>query len=171
MARHKVFLSFHHDDLQTVLAFIKRFDTAEDAFIYRAIAMPDDVINSDDPDYVMSRIRSNFLSDSTVTLVLVGNCTWSRKFVDWEIQASLRQPANGFPNGLVSVILDGSKTQATLPERLRINVQSGYAKFYAYPSSGQSLSAWIHEAFLARTSLAAKIVNPRARRVINSTCP
>ncbi|MBN1655077.1 MAG: TIR domain-containing protein [Deltaproteobacteria bacterium] len=42
------------------------------------------------PDYVMRRIRDEHLRDSTVTIVMIGNCTWSRKYVDWELQASLR---------------------------------------------------------------------------------
>ena len=171
MTRHKVFLSFHHADLDAVLAFIKKFDTGEDAFIYRAIAMPDDVINSDDPDYVMSRIRKDFLGDSTVTMVLLGACTWARKFVDWELQASLRQPAQGKPNGLLAVILDGSKTSARLPDRLKLNVDSGYATFWAYPASGASLSNWIENAYQARTTRANKISNPRDRRKYNGNCP
>jgi hypothetical protein len=157
--------------LTAVQAFINRFDTGEDTFIYRAITMAEDVINSEDPDYVMSQIRKNHLSDSTVTMVLVGQCTWARKFVDWEIQASLRLPANGKPNGLLAVMLDGSKSAAALPNRLKLNVDSGYATFWAYPSSGASLATWIEDAYQARTLRARLIVNPRDRRKYNGSCP
>ncbi len=170
MARRKVFLSFHKADLDAVLAFIERFDTGEDAFIYRAIAIPDDVIDSKDPDYIMRRIRIDFLADSTVMMVMIGQCTWARKYVDWELQASLRQPAGGKPNGVLGVMLDGSKTAATLPERLKLNVDFGYSTFWAYPSSGRSLSAWIEDAYQARTTRASKIKNPRERRKANSPC-
>lgn len=47
--RHNVSLSFHHDDLDAVRRFIKRFDDIDDVFIYRAVAMPEDVIDSNDP--------------------------------------------------------------------------------------------------------------------------
>lgn len=170
MVRHKVFLSFHKDDLDEVRAFIDRFDTGEDAFIYRAITMDDDVINSNDPDYVMSCIRRDFLADSTVTMVLIGACTWARKFVDWELQSSLRRPALGKPNGLVGILLDPAKTVAVLPERLKLNVESGYAEFLAYPTSGRELSESIERAFLARDSKQSRIVNPRERRRHNGSC-
>ena len=49
------------------------------------------LIDSDDDDYVMRRIREEYLSDTTVTLVFIGKETWTRKFVDWELAASLHQ--------------------------------------------------------------------------------
>ena len=44
--------------------------------------MEDDVIDSNNTDYVMQRIRQLYLQDSTVTLVLIGKCTWARRFGD-----------------------------------------------------------------------------------------
>src|SRR4051794_29715792 len=105
--------------------------------------MPEDLVNSDDDDYVIGQIRKRFLEDSTVTIVLVGTCTWSRKFVDWEVQASLRQPANGSPNGLIAILADPSTTQGRLPDRVKLNYDSGYCQFYPYPRSGANLSTWI----------------------------
>jgi len=169
--RHKCFLSYHHADQAAVRSFIDTFDTNHDVFISRAIAMPDDVINSNNPDYIMSRIRDLYLSTSTVTIVLVGGCTWARKFVDWELQASLRQPAGGFPNGLMAVLLNKTATQGRLPDRVKLNYDSGYAKFYPYPSGPATLSGWIDDAFNARTALANLIRNPRDRKLNNSQCP
>jgi hypothetical protein len=59
-------------------------------FIPKCVGVSDDYpwINSDDDDYVMDKIRDDFLADSTVTLVMVGKCTWSRKSVDWEVYSS-----------------------------------------------------------------------------------
>lgn len=171
MARHKVFVSYHADDFPRVQDFVNRFDDVDDVFVHRGIAMPDDVVNSDNPDYVMSQIRQKFLDDSTVTLVLVGRCTWARKFVDWEVQASLRRPASGPPpNGLLAIVLDPTATQGKLPERVRLNVESGYAKFLPFPASGAQLSRWIEEAFQARRNLASRIQNPRQRKTNNSPC-
>lgn len=169
--RHKVFLSFHKVDLDRVLGFIRTFDTGLDVFIYRAITMPDDVIKSTDAEYVMSRIRNNFLSDSTVTMVLVGACTWARRFVDWEVQASLRRPADGLPNGLLAVLLDPSARAGVLPPRVRLNVDSGYARFYSYPATGVNLASWIEDAFMARLAREGLRRNPRDRMEYNRACP
>ena len=40
-------------------------------------------------DEISRRVRDDYLSDSTVTVVLVGKDTWRRKHVDWEIAATL----------------------------------------------------------------------------------
>lgn len=144
--------------------------TANEVFITRGIRAPEDIINSENTDYVMSQIRKRFLADSTVTIVLIGRCTWARKFVDWEIQSSLRQPAIGLPNGLMGILLDRSANTGNAPERLKLNLESGYAKWYKYPSSAGGLSQCIDEAFNARTILATRIRNPRDRVTYNRSC-
>lgn len=167
---HKCFLSYHHDDEAQVQKFIQTFDDKHKAFITRGIRAPEDIIKSDDTDYVMSQIRRRFLADSTVTIVLIGSCTWARRFVDWEIQSSLRQPADGSPNGLLGILLNPSATTGTAPQRLRLNLDSGYAKWYKHPRNASSLSSWIHEAYLSRSTLASRIKNPRDRFRYNRTC-
>lgn len=125
--RRKCFVSYHAQDGDEVRDFIDDFDEGRDVLITRGITMPDDIIESDDPDYVMRQIRERFLQDSTVTIVLIGRCTWARKFVDWEVQASLRRRAQGPPpNGLLAILLDPAQTRGRLPDRVRLNTESGY---------------------------------------------
>lgn len=116
----------------------------------------------------MQRIRQLYLKDSTVTIVLIGKCTWARRFVDWEVQASLRNPANGYPNGLVAIKLWDS--YKTLPNRVKLNVDSGYSKFYKYPSNSKSLENIVEEAWEARFDKQNLIVNPRERFSNNRSC-
>jgi len=130
--------------------------------------MEDDIINSTNTDYVMQRIRSLYLQDSTVTIVLIGKCTWARRFVDWEVQASLRNPSDGYPNGVVAIQLWDSYN--TLPDRVNSNVDSEYSKFYKYPKSSTSLENMINEAFDARFDKQDLIVNPRERFSYNRSC-
>ena len=131
---HKCFISFHAADKSAVDDFCDKFSGS---FIRRGITMEGEIIDSGDTDYVMRRIRELYLQDSTVTLVLIGKCTWARRFVDWEVQASLRQPRDGYANGLVAVQL--WQSYSTLPKRVKLNVDSGYSKFYKYPSNSKSL--------------------------------
>lgn len=167
--RHKCFIAYHHDDQTRVDTFIRTFDEKRDVFINRGLGMTSDVIESEDVDYVMRRIRQLYLQDSTVTIVLVGKCTWARRFVDWEVQASLRQPQDGKPNGLVAILLP-HLDKAVLPERVKANVESGYAKYYKYPQSADSLSRMIDEAFNARTDRPNVIKNSRERFTNNRHC-
>ncbi len=164
--RHRCFISYHKDDQKAVDDFCEKF---AGVFIRRGIVMDEDIIDSDDTDYVMRRIRELYLKDSTVTIVLIGKCTWARKFVDWEVQSSLRKSKSGPPpNGLVAIQLWESYTH--LPDRVQFNRESGYAMFYKYPSSQSSLESMIDEAFAARSSKADLIENPRERYSYNRSC-
>lgn len=128
--------------------------------------MPEDIIDSNDVGYVMRRIRELYIKDSTVTIVLVGQCTWARKFVDWEVQASLRA-AN--PNGLLAIKLDDPRNPP-LPERVKLNRDSGYAKYHYYPSTSTALGDWIEDAYQGRTARLHLRSNPAARFSNNRTC-
>jgi len=162
---HKCFISYHAADKKAVDDFCENFGGS---FIRRGIQMEDDIIDSNNTNYVMQRIRQLYLQDSTVTIVLIGRCTWARRFVDWEVQASLRQPKDGYPNGLLAIQLWESYT--TLPIRVKLNVDSGYAKFYKYPTSSTNLSNMIDEAWNARFDKANLIINPRDRFRYNKSC-
>lgn len=164
--RHKCFISYHHSDQIAVDEFCNKF---EGSFIRRGLSMTGDIISSFNTDYVMQRIRQLYLQDSTVTIVLIGRCTWARRFVDWEVQSSLRKTENGPPpNGLVAIQL--WESYKVLPNRVKLNVESGYSKFYKFPSSTSSLSNIVDEAFNARYDKANLIVNSRERYSYNKTC-
>lgn len=170
--RHKVFISYHAVDAVEVVDFIEKYD---DVFIARAIGMEEDgsdIIDSTNVDYIRRTIREKYLKDSTVTMVLVGECTWARKFVDWEIYASLR--SNPSPNGLLAVQLPSTSTSALAPTRLELNrpksVQDGYADYYVNPTSGATLRSWIQSAFDARKTKPALIKLGGNLRERNSSC-
>jgi hypothetical protein len=165
--RRKCFVSYHEADLRAVNAFITRFGRRN--FITRGITVPDDVIDSHNPEYVMRRIRELYIQDSTVTIVLIGRCTWARRFVDWEVQASLRRTALGRPNGLLAVLLDSS-IRPTLPPRVKLNRDSKYAQYHYYPRDSATLGTWIERAYWARSNLTRRIRNPRERLRYNRRC-
>lgn len=172
MSRRKSFISFHQADEAEVRSFIEAFD---DVFIPRVLGASDDddFIDSDDTDYVMGQIREKYLTDSTVTIVLVGRCTWTRRYVDWEVYSTLRNDPRNKRSGLLAITLPSvAKDPARkLPARVHDNVDSQYARWYKYPASGASLRSWIEEAWNRRTQKADLIDNTRARRRHNASCP
>lgn len=169
--RRKCFISYHHADQTHVDKFIRDFDHSHDIFIARGLGneMPGDVIQSTDTEYVMRRIRELYLSDSTVTLLMIGPCTWARRYVDWELQASLRSGEKATPNGLLGVKLPNySESGGAFPPRFNQNLkQEGQADCYArhmqYPSSAEQLMNAIEAAYQRRTTHAHLIQNPRDR--------
>ncbi|MGY2067015.1 TIR domain-containing protein [Blastococcus sp. SYSU DS0619] len=174
--RHKCFLSYHAADAEEVLGFVESFDSV---FIPKCLGVDEDDpwIDSEDTDYIMDRVRDKYLSESTVTIVLVGKCTWARKFVDWEIYSSLRRDRVNRLNGLLAIQLPSVAAGVTLPDRVSDNVlrdrqgsDFGYGRYYVYPSSKASLQSWIQDAFDARRTRDQLIRNGRARKKYNSAC-
>lgn len=175
-SRHKCFISYHAEDIDEVSTFIEDFGTE---FIAKTIGVTDedDFIDSDDSDYVMDQIRSKYLGDSTVTIVLVGQCTWARRYVDWEIYSSLRDSKLSKVNGLLAIQLPGG-VNATLQARVQDNVRRdandkdvGYARYHVYPGSKATLRRLIDDAFLGRTTRNQLIDNTRTRRLRSASCP
>ena len=174
--RHKVFISYHHADQNKVVEFLNTFDEERDVFIARALEMSQAIIDSNDTAYVMRRIREQYLGRSTVTIVMIGKCAWARRYVDWEIQASLRHGRTVTPNGLLGIVLPSAGKNPSPPNRLDLNLKGknsdeGYARWIWYPQRKDTLANWIEDAFGARTSRAHLIENPRERFKYNRACP
>ncbi|WP_336030564.1 TIR domain-containing protein [Geodermatophilus sp. FMUSA9-8] len=173
--RHKCFVSYHSADTEEAATFVESF---EDVFIPRAIGVEEgdgSIINSEDVDYIRDVIRTKYLKDSTVTIVLVGKCSWARKFVDWEIYASLRNTETTTRNGLLGILLPSlTQNPPTAPTRLVDNVPSGggaaYGRYHYYPKTKSELRTNIEDAFHARGSRAHLIDNSRPLRKRNGTC-
>jgi|GEM_PF-921653 len=175
--RRTVFNSYHEGDRAEVERFLATFGpSGHNVFIPKAVGLfgQGDFVDSTDTDYIMSRIRSEYLMDSTVTIVLLGNCTHSRRYVDWELKASLRQGTDESPNGVIGIILPSRGTNVYLPERFQENwdaQHSGcYTRLYAYPASPEQLRGWIEDAYAARTTRAHLIANSRDKMGYNGTC-
>ena len=133
-------------------------------------------VDSTNTDYVMDQVREKYLTDSTVTIVLVGRCTWARKYVDWEVYSSLRNDRLNRRNGLIAIEL-ASRGTAGLPSRVGDNVvrdpngnNLGYARYWVYPAGDEVLRRWIEDAYSARTTRSHLIDNRRPRRINNSPC-
>lgn len=173
--RRRVFISFSHRDEIEANRFIYQFATVGQVFTPYVLGLGSnsDFINSTDTEYVMRRIRQDYLQDTTVTIVLVGSCTHSRRYVDWELKSSLRQ-GEYTPNGVMGIVLPSCGTGAIPPPRLAANWspnhQATYARYWVYPRSPQELAGWIEDAFAARTARARLIVNSADMMGYNARC-
>jgi len=70
-----------------------------------------DAIDSEDEDCIMRKIREDYLSDSTVTIHLIGSYSqddlgWEeQKYIKRELQASLYHGVNNTINGILGIVL------------------------------------------------------------------
>ncbi len=173
--KRKVFISFHKGDQDEVDAFIVKWSDQEGVFTAKVLGASDndDFIDSTDTNYVMSQIRKKYLGDSSMTIVLIGSCTHSRRYVDWEIKSSLTQGAST-PNGLLGILLPSKGDSANLPPRFKENWQNGeascYARYRSAPTSANQLGGWIEDAYAARTSRAHLIQNSKDMMKYNAKC-
>lgn len=173
--KRRVFISHYKGDSTQVEAFIDYFAKQHQVFTPYVLGANnnDDFIDSTNTDYVMTQIRQKYLLDTTVTIVLVGSCTHSRRYVDWEIKGSLRQ-GEYTPNGLMGIILPSQGSNAHLPPRLEANWTSGhvncYARYWVYPSTADQLGQWIEDAYSARTTRAHLISNAQDMMRNNARC-
>lgn len=158
--KHKVFISYHHDNDQRYRdLFESMFAHYHGIFITRSVQ-----IGEINPylatDTIRQKIRDEYLRDSTVTIVLIGSETWKRKHVDWEIGSSIRDTIRNPRSGLLGILLPtypypsyNKYTPHTIPPRLHYNIECRYAKIYNWSDDPELMQEWIHEAFERRTSI------------------
>lgn len=108
------------------------------------------------------------MRNCSVTVVLVGSRTGHRKWIDWEIWASLRgythpyDPLKSFkPNGLLAIYLPTDSH--SVPDRLADNIKSGYAVSMKWENLERDFESKVNYAYWNRTNVARKIDNGRER--------
>lgn len=157
--RPRVFVSYHHHNDrsyydQFVRLFEDSYDVIQDASVEREI-------DSDDAEYVMRNIRENYLTGTSSTIVLCGSGTPYRKFVDWEIKATLDKE-----HGLIGVNLPTNPT-GIVPLRLYDNIQSSYAGWVHWQAIESDRNLLIRHLALAKQRPRSFIINSRDLRQRN----
>ena len=173
-APRNCFLAYHRADAPAADRFVTEFDGVWRALIDRGIdaSMAGAIVNSSNDAYIKTSIRETYLRATTVTIVLVGAHTWSRKFVDWEIAASLEHTATSPRSGLLAIRLPGAPADdaAILRTRLGDNIRGddGYARLWPYPRTRAELAAMIEDAHRRRDTHAHLADNSRRLRERNA---
>ena len=110
--KHKCYISFKTEDKSYKKTIQDNLDID---MIDKSL---NEAINSDDDDYILRKIREDYLADSTVTIFLIGNHSaealgeYEQRFIKRELQASLYNGAGNTRNGVLGVVLpDYSKPE------------------------------------------------------------
>jgi len=101
----KTYVSFKTEDMayKEAIKELEGFD-----YVDKSLTDP---INSTDEDYILRRIRSDYLYDSTVTIFLIGERSaqslgdYEQRFIKRELQASLYSSADHSKNGILGIVL------------------------------------------------------------------
>ena len=103
--KRKCFISFKTEDV-----YYKNY-IQEELDIDMIDKSLNEAINSGNPDYVMQSIRDDYLSDSTVTIHLIGSKSAEdlgekeQQYIKRELQASLYNGKGNTRNGILGIIL------------------------------------------------------------------
>jgi len=121
--RRRIFVSYHHGGDQGYYdSFSNTFSSTFEAVSDNSL---DREVDSDDAEYVIRRIRERYITGSSCAVVLCGAETPWRKYVDWEVKATLDKQ-----HGLLAVRLPTAVVRDgrwIVPERVNDNIISGYA--------------------------------------------
>lgn len=164
--RHRVFVSYQHSRDQVYYdTFSRTFHDTHEAVFDNSLERR---IDSDDVDYVIRRIREDHIHGTSCTIVLVGAETWGRKYVDWEVKATLDKQHGLIGVQLPTLPLHPVTNCVDVPIRLSENIASGYALWVHWDqltASSLALNAYIAE---AKSRPASLIQNTRDRRLRNA---
>jgi len=177
-----IFLSFHQEDELEANIWCRRYDQYfSDIRTLGLDEFGDDFaehINSGDTDYVMRQIREKKIAGTSCTVVLLGKCTWARRYVDWEIAATLRKFDDSDRGGLIAVQLRSAMEHgwSRLPPRLEMNIDSldgvetGYARAYGPAPSDDTIVQWVEEAVTRRNTIDPATNSTTNLMVNNRSC-
>ena len=106
---HKVFISYHHCNDQQYKEELVQIGKDYDVFIDRSVDTGD--ISDDLSDeQIRVKIRDEYLRDSTVTILLVGEETKNRKHIDWELYSSMVDGKVNKKSGILVIELPSVKS-------------------------------------------------------------
>ena len=151
--RHNVFISNHVADQEWKCRFV---DMMGDRIVDKSVNLGDLDANRPATEQTLQSIRESHIASASVTVVLIGRCTWQRKYVDWEIGASLRHTRINRRCGLLGILLPDHPNfrrrpynPHLIPQRLALNCagDNPYARTNYWTQQPGEIQSWIRKAF------------------------
>ena len=178
--RHNVFISHHDADRD----YKKRFIQMMGDFIVDASVDEDDIDDTNlAAETIRQEIRDHHIRQASVTVVLIGPCTWQRMHVDAEIHSSIRHTNYNQRCGLLGIWLPNHPdyrseeyNERLMPARLADNVEGDdpYALLYDWPRKvtgrRRRVGQWIDEAYRRRSGTPPNSNRPLLQGNIGGSC-
>jgi Thoeris protein ThsB, TIR-like domain len=154
--KRKVFISYHHGNDQAYYnLFSQYFSNTLDLFYDNSLER---ALDSTNAEYLNRKIREENIFGTSLTIVLCGPETWKRRWVDWEIHATLHHQ-----HGLLGIILStctiSPENRYLVPDRLHENIVSGYALWMHWTDDASILKTNMEAAIQRSNSQKSTIMN------------
>jgi hypothetical protein len=164
----RIFVSYHHRLDQLYYDSLSRSVSVDYEVLYDN--SPERAKDSDDSEYIMRSLRENHIGGSSCTIVLCGEETRWRRYVDWEIEATLYKN-----HGLIGVLLPtcrfGPNGGAHKPDRLQDNIDSGYAVWINWQGIIQNGPNFLREMVALANERSRKLIRNGRQRMQRSGTP
>ncbi|KAI9131139.1 TIR domain-containing protein [Acaryochloris sp. CCMEE 5410] len=106
----RVFISYHHRNEQYLKEHLLQLNGSHEIFVDCSVDTGD--IDDDlEPQVIRQTIRRNYLSESTVLMLIVGRETKYRKHVDWELYSSMYNGTNFGRSGVVVLLAPNCESE------------------------------------------------------------
>jgi hypothetical protein len=103
---HNVFISYHHENDQLYKnSLVKYYGTGDNRIFNDGSVDTGDIADNLTDEQIRTKIRDEYLKNTTVTIVLVGKETKNRKHIDWEIYSSMFDGTINKKSGILVVLL------------------------------------------------------------------
>lgn len=156
ITKRKTFLSYHHKRDQKYKIYFENI--FGDLIVNKSVEDGD--INSDiSAEYIKQLIQKQYLYDTTVLVVLIGEKTKCRKHVDWEISGALNRKVGDHYAGLLGIVLPthpdykkpiNQRCKSNYPKRFIENYETGYAVMIDWTEDRVFMQNAIEKAFRQR---------------------
>lgn len=159
--RHRTFISYYHADDQYYKDHLVRTTDLHDIFVDYSVHQDEiDDYGLADED-IRKIIRDDYIKDSTVTILLCGKNTKHRKFIDWELHATMYNSDKNPKGGVLVINLPDSENKRVLSD-LDAAAFKRYNPFYYQSCTHHSeiySNNWYH-----------KYLPDMPQRIVNSMC-
>jgi hypothetical protein len=173
LTKRKSFISYYHKDDED---YRDQFEKLTSDLIINKSVQKNDINSDNDDEYIKQLIQKEYLKDTTVLVVLIGNKTKCRKHVDWEISGALNFKVGDTYAGILGLMLpthseygNEKATFASLPARFADNFKAEYAILRDWTEDTEKIQSYIELAFANRSSKSDKRINSRVQ-MQNDTC-
>lgn len=172
ITRRKTFISYYHKEDQF---YKEKFKSLFDDLIVNKSVKENDIDSNNSDGYIKQLIQKDYLSDTTVLVVLIGRNTKHRMHIDWEISGALNLKVGEKYSGLLGILLPDHPDYGTskvtynlIPARLADNFKSGYAVIRDWTDDRVKIQEYIELAFEQRTSKSSERVDSRVQMQKNT---
>lgn len=138
--RGATFISYDDRDVEQVHAFLDTHRQLLGPIRSVGVTTEDAIARYADERHILDEVARRYVGDAELTLVLVGEHTWTRRFVDWEVAAAASAEC-----GILAVPLHTAV--AAIPARVRLLAEASRAIVADHPpTSSAEFGEWLVQA-------------------------